>query len=202
LIIWQVDAKNRSLENIYPAVKIIFPMISNNKKVSSLLSLFSALSIVVLLVSKALAIDPATLPQVGYHPGGLNYWSTPYFANALSMGNGWLEHAPWERGAAVDMWNNPQFNANGYPRYLNSGLELRAIIYPLHANYGDLRPNTWLRRSVPAEGHVALAWQGRADIRLGGGTYLGDESSGPPNRPYGFPVKRSNYSHLHRGSRR
>jgi len=134
---------------------------------------------IVLAVTGAYAINPATLPQVGYHPGGLNYWSTPYFANALSMGNGWMEHAPFEWGTAVDIWNNPQFDANGYPQYLNSGLELRAIIYPLHANYGDLRPGTWPRRSGPAEGHVVLAWQGRADIRLGGGTYLSDESSGP-----------------------
>ncbi len=143
---------------------------------------FAIMAFAILFLSSpdAIAIDPSSLPQVGHHPGGINYWSTPYFANALSMGNGWQEHAPFEWGSPVDMWNNPQFDANGYPRYLNSGLELRAIIYPLHANYGDTRPNTWPRRSGPAEGHVVLTWQGRADIRLGGGTYLGDESSGPP----------------------
>jgi hypothetical protein len=156
------------------------------KKEGTMKKIFTAIMMILtfaflmmLPISRAYAINPVTLPQVGYHPGSINYWSTPYFANALSMGDGWLEHAPWEWGTAVDLWNNPQFDTNGYPQYLNSGLELRAIIYPLHANYSDLRPNTWPRRSLPAEGHVVLTWHGRADIRLGGGTYLSDESSGP-----------------------
>lgn len=124
------------------------------------------------------AIDPVTLPVVGHHPGGINYWSTPYFANALHMGNGWLEYGPGEWGNRVESWNNPQFDANGYPQYLNSGLQLRAVIYPLHANYGSSRPGTWPHRSGPAEGKIVLTWHGNADIRLNGGTYIGDESSG------------------------
>ena len=96
------------------------------------MTFFVLLSALVPVITQASAISPATLPQVGYHPGGINYWSTSYFANALSMGNGWLEHAPWESGAAVYLWNNPRFDLNGYPQYLNSGLELRAIIYPNH----------------------------------------------------------------------
>ena len=49
--------------------------------------------LMMLPISRAYAIKHVTLPQVGYHPGSINYWSTPYFANALSMGDGWLSQS-------------------------------------------------------------------------------------------------------------
>jgi hypothetical protein len=127
----------------------------------------------------AQALVPSELPQVGYHPGGVAYWSNPYFANALYNGGGWMEFAPGEWGASLSSWNSPQFDSKGYPQYLNPGMRLRAIIFPLHAEYGN-RPSTWPRRSATAEGKIVLTWQGNADIRLGGGgsIYLGGDSGG------------------------
>jgi hypothetical protein len=127
----------------------------------------------------AAPLNPATLPQVGYHLGGIAYWDTPYFANALWNSNGWIEFEDFQWGAGIPHWNNPQFDANGYPRYLNPGKKLRAITYALHGDYGN-RPAHWPRRTLPAEGKVVLAWKGDADIRLNRSSdYLADESSGP-----------------------
>jgi len=133
--------------------------------------------LLIALASAAFAFDPGTLPEVGYHPGGIAYWDTPFFANALYNGGQWLEYAPGEWGRSIDLWNNPQFDANGLPQYLNPGKQLRGICYALHSNY-DNRPAAWPRRSTLAEGRVVLAWRGDADIRLRGGTFLAGESSG------------------------
>jgi hypothetical protein len=133
---------------------------------------------ILLAVHVRAAFDPASLPEVGYHPGGLAYWATPYFANALAEGGGWLEYGPGQWGTRLETWNNPQFDANGYPQYLNPGKQLRAITYALHTNYGNARPATWPVRSDLARGHVVLTWKGNADVRLPGGTFLAGESSG------------------------
>lgn len=123
-------------------------------------------------------VDPTSLPAVGYHPEGLAYWATPYFANALWTGGPWLEYADWEWGEEVSTWQNPQFDANGFPRYLNPGRRLRALLFGLHTDVAN-RPPTWPRRSTLADGHVVLTWLGDADIRLSNGTWRADESSGP-----------------------
>jgi len=122
------------------------------------------------------ALDPDTLPQVGYHPGGLAYWSCPYLCNALAQGQ-WLEYGPGQWGSSVSVWDNPQFDPNGFPRYLNPGKSLRGICYGLHCDYGDSRPSTWPVRSRLAQGHVVLTWKGSADIRLHGGAFVPAESN-------------------------
>jgi hypothetical protein len=115
-------------------------------------------------------IVPRGFPTVAVQPGGLAYWDTPYFADALAMGGGWMRFTPGNWGESVSMWQNPQFDERGLPRYLEPGVLLRAIVFGLHVN-----PN----RLALARGHVVLAWRGEGDLRLSGGyEYLGAESSG------------------------
>ena len=99
--------------------------------------------------------------------GALAYWEEPYLANAMATAN-WLEFEEYSWGDYVEVWDNPQFDSNGYPRYLNEGRYLRAIINGLHGA-GPLH-----------RGHVVLTWQGSGDLRLSASSeeYLATESSG------------------------
>jgi hypothetical protein len=133
------------------------------------------LLIAVLLCASVQGFDANSLPQVGYHPGGISYWSCPYYCNALAQGQ-WLEYGLGQWGTAVSTWDNPQFDANGFPRYLNPGKSLRGICFGLHCDYAD-RPATWPVRYRLAQGHVVLTWKGSADIRLNGGTFVAAESN-------------------------
>jgi hypothetical protein len=121
--------------------------------------------------------DPSTLTEVGLGLGGNPYWSHPAFANALWNGAGWLEFGPGEWGTTVGFEGNPQFDSNGFPKYLNPGKKLRAMVYALHANPGP-RPDTWPDRTMLARGKVVIIWQGDADVRANGGSYVAGESSG------------------------
>jgi hypothetical protein len=127
--------------------------------------------------SSVRAFDPSTLTEVGLGLGGNAYWSRPAFANALWNGQGWLEYAAGQWGTSVFLEGNPQFDTNGFPKYLNPGMKLRAMVFALHANPGP-RPATWPDRTLLARGKVVITWQGDADIRANGGTYLTGESSG------------------------
>ncbi len=133
-----------------------------------------------LLLGSALnarAFDPSTLTEVGLGLGGNAYWSRPAFANALWAGEGWLEYGAGQWGTSVFFEGNPQFDTNGLPKYLNLGKKLRAVVFALHANPSP-RPATWPDRTLLARGKVVITWQGDADIRANGGTYLIAESSG------------------------
>lgn len=127
--------------------------------------------------SSVRAFDPSTLTEVGLGLGSNPYWSRPAFANALWNGQGWLEYPAGQWGNSVFFEGNPQFDTNGFPKYLNPGLKLRAMVFALHANPSP-RPATWPDRSLLARGKVVITWQGDADIRANGGTYLIGESSG------------------------
>lgn len=127
-------------------------------------------------LANAQSFDPSTLPQVIYHSGGISYWSHPVFANALYQGQ-WLSVQNNNWGTGISPLTAPQFNADGYPQYLNSGERLRGICFGLHVNYGG-RPSSWPARNLTAKGKVVLTWQGEADITLNGGTFLSAESSG------------------------
>ncbi|MBQ1784392.1 MAG: hypothetical protein II007_12145 [Gammaproteobacteria bacterium] len=113
-------------------------------------------------------INSRAWPVVGVHPSDLAYWEGPALANAMATA-GWLEFEQYQWGIAVEIWDNPQFDANGYPRYLNPGRFLRAIVNGLHME--DPRLN---------RGHVVLTWQGTGDLRLSSNSdeYLAAESSG------------------------
>ncbi|MDW8344849.1 MAG: hypothetical protein RMM51_10205 [Verrucomicrobiae bacterium] len=128
-------------------------------------------------MSQAAAFDPASLGEVGLGLGSNPYWSHPVFANALWNGTGWLEFETNQFGSFVYFEGNPQFDALGYPKYLNPGRRLRALVYALHAN--ESRPVGWPDRTTLARGKVVVTWQGDADVRANGGTYLAAESSGP-----------------------
>jgi hypothetical protein len=136
-----------------------------------------ALGLAVFLVAAAVqaAVDPATLPQVSYQPGGPSYWDRPYFANAMSPGL-WVDQN-WN---TIPYWNSPQFDANGYPMFLQAGQTLRGIVNGLNSGYGSV-PSSWPDAMAILRGHLVLTWQGNADIRLQGGgcSYLPGESSGP-----------------------
>ncbi len=111
-----------------------------------------------------------TLPAVSVQPGGISYWDTPYFCDALAMGGEWIEYSPGDWGQRLDIWQNPQFDSNGLPQYLDDGKLLRALVYGLH-----VKDN----RSGMVRGHVVLTWKGIADVRLNSGyEYVQDESSG------------------------
>src|SRR5262245_9742991 len=121
------------------------------------------------------ALDPATLPQVSFHPAGPAYWDRPYFANALSPGL-WVD----QNWATLPYWSDPQFDANGYPLFLQAGQTLRGIVNGLNSGYGANVPETWPDAMAILRGHLVLSWQGNADLRLQGGcAYLPGESSGP-----------------------
>ena len=135
---------------------------------------------VALLLGSALSVrafDPVTLSEVGLGLGGNAYWSRPAFANALWTGGDWLEYGAGQWGTSVFFEGNPQFDTNGLPKYLNPGKKLRAVVFALHANPSP-RPATWPDRTLLARGKVVITWQGDADIRANGGTYLTAESSG------------------------
>ncbi|MBX3728878.1 MAG: hypothetical protein KF858_06810 [Candidatus Sumerlaeia bacterium] len=129
--------------------------------------------------SRGDAFDPRTLPEVGYHPSGISYWDVPFFADAMRNAGGWIEFAPNQWGNYIPTWNQPQFDANGAPRFLNPDRRLRALTFGLHVDT-DNRPATWPRRNGPCIGRVVVEWKGAADIRTNaGGTFLADDSNGP-----------------------
>jgi hypothetical protein len=125
----------------------------------------------------AAAVDPATLPQVSYHPAGPFYWERPYFANAVTSGF-WIDQT-W---TPVPIWNDPQFDAHGYPQFLQPGQVLRAVVSGLNSGYNG-GPPSWPDVQAIFRGHLVLTWRGNADLRLlgpaGACTYLASESSGP-----------------------
>ncbi|MBA4387854.1 MAG: hypothetical protein C0404_07725 [Verrucomicrobia bacterium] len=114
---------------------------------------------------ECVAFDPASLPQVGCHPDGISYWGSAMFANGMYQADGWSEYSNgW--GTAIAHWNVPQFDSNGFPRYLNPGMNLRCIVYGLNnpANAGLV------------QGQFILTWQGDADVRFGG-TFIPGKSN-------------------------
>ncbi len=123
------------------------------------------------------AVDTATLGPQGINTTWLSTGTAPYFANGLAPASGWLEFSGTSWGTSVATFNNPQFDANGYPKYLNSGMKLRTVIYGNNANYQN-RPSTWPARDADANGKIVVTWKGEADVRLTGGTFIAAESSG------------------------
>src|SRR5688572_1590324 len=95
------------------------------------------------------AFDPSRLAEVGLNLGSNPYWSHPAFANALWNGGGWLEYGEFEFGSPLFFEDNPQFTAEGFPRFLNPGKKLRALVFGLDANPAP-RPSTWPDRTLLA----------------------------------------------------
>ncbi|MBL9144379.1 MAG: hypothetical protein JNM99_11940 [Verrucomicrobiaceae bacterium] len=136
-----------------------------------------ALGLAISVALRMQAVDEASLSQLGVNVTGVNYYTTPFYANALWQGNGWLEYTGTNWGTAVATYGNAQFDAHGFPKYLNAGTKLRGIFFGLGTNYSN-RPSTWPVRGTLALGKFVVTWQGDADIRLSGGTFISAESSG------------------------
>jgi hypothetical protein len=133
---------------------------------SSSIRLASALAAILFLAASADAqIDTAILRPVGYHPSGIAYYNTPYFANALYAGGEWLAFTGSEFGTPVD-FNTAQFE-HGYPKFLQPGQKLRAPVFGLHAHSDAL-----------TKGTIVVTWKGNADVRLVGGTFVSTGSNG------------------------
>ncbi|HCN27363.1 MAG TPA: hypothetical protein DIT64_00935 [Verrucomicrobiales bacterium] len=157
------------------AVTFTHPM----KTLLRLLQNSAALSLLLAPALPATAFDAATLKPLGVNVGGVNYFTTPYFANAVAQGGEWLEFDT-NFGDRVPHFNSAQFNEKGYPKFLNPGKKLRLLLFGLHTDYGDLRHPSWpVRDSVLANGKIVVEWTGDADIRLNDGVFLPGESNGP-----------------------
>lgn len=127
------------------------------------------------------AATPEVLKPLGMGLGGYAYWSSGPFANTALSGGDWLEYGPSEWGTSVSVWQNPQFDENGYPKYLNGNRKLRLLVWPYGGNYSN-RPATWPMRNRTGIGKWVVTWRGDADIRLNGNrTFLAAESTGPSN---------------------
>ena len=130
-----------------------------------------------LLVSSAFAqIDSTLLRPVAYHPSGIAYYNVPYFADAFTNGGEWLRFTGSEFGTSVDI-HTAQFDENGFPKLLNSGEKLRAILFGLNIQ-NPFRPSTWPSHETLVKGRVVVTWKGTGDLRLVGGTFVPESSSG------------------------
>jgi hypothetical protein len=123
----------------------------------------------------AQSFDTAILRPVGYHPSNIAYYNTPYFANALYQGGQWLSYTGSEFGTSIP-YTTAQFE-NGYPKFLDPGQKLRALVFGLHVNE-SFRPAGWPARDSLAKGRIVLTWKGNADIRLVNGAFAESGSSG------------------------
>ncbi len=139
------------------------------------------LSLMVTLQSGLLraALDESTLKPLGMNVGDVNFFFTPYFANAVAQGGEWLEFEGLGFGTRIRHFGEEQFDENGCPKFLKPGKRLRLILYGLDTEYGSFRPASWpLRDGELAKGKVVVTWKGNADIRLSGATFLQGESNG------------------------
>lgn len=87
--------------------------------------------------------------------------------------HGWSERQSDGSWVKQSFSGNAQFNADGYPSYLNSGKRLRTIPGQ-NPNYYN-RPDHWPRRNGAYAGKVVLTWKGNADIRV---THASSQISG------------------------
>jgi hypothetical protein len=126
---------------------------------------------------------PIAIKPTSVGLGGFSYWSGGPFADTARTGSNWIEYdTNW--GTAVHFYNtngtlNPQFNTRGLPNYLNPGKKLRVLLWPYAVNRPTGAPVTWPDRGNMGVGRWVVTWQGDADIRLNGATFVPAGSSGP-----------------------
>ena len=136
-----------------------------------------SLSLVFILSQSLWGDTPTNLKPVSVGLGSFNYYSSGPFANTLLTGGGWMEFTTnWGNPVAFqnpDGTPNPQFDSRGLPRYLNPGSRLRLLVWPYDVNNGN-----GPARGNAGVGKWVVTWQGDADIRLNGATFLAAESSG------------------------
>src|SRR5688500_14012725 len=100
-------------------------------------------------------VDVSILRPVGYHPSQIAYYNAPYFANALAQGGEWYSFTGSEHGTRID-FNTPQFE-NGYPKFLQAGQKLRALVFGLNIE-NPYRPPGWPSRATLAKGRIVVTW--------------------------------------------
>ncbi|HKR66475.1 MAG TPA: hypothetical protein VJZ00_22300 [Thermoanaerobaculia bacterium] len=123
-------------------------------------------------------IDTSILKPVGYHPSNVAYFQTPYFSNAALYGGEWRDSSGGSFGDPIDFNAAPAQFIDGYPQFLTSGQTLRGLLYGVNIDDPN-RPAGWPSRLAITKGHIVLTWQGNADVRLDGCTFIsGAESNG------------------------
>ena len=120
---------------------------------------------------------PVVLKPMGMGLGGYNYYACSPFADSIHSSREWIEFSPYQWGNTILDSENPQYDSNGFPKYLNDNRRLRLLLWPYGANYYQ-RPSSWPIRDGQGVGKIVLTWTGHADLRLNNGTYLAAESSG------------------------
>src|SRR5687767_10590291 len=111
---------------------------------SRTLTAMAVLVVLAITLPVCAQIDTAILTPVGYHPNIVAYYNAPYFSNALYHGAEWYSFSGDEFGTLVDHTTS-QFE-NGYPRSLNAGQKLRALLFGLNIN-DPFRPAGWPDRA-------------------------------------------------------
>ena len=101
-----------------------------------------------LFAFSAQAFDVDNIAPQAYHPGGINYWSAPYLANAIA-----IEQRNWFDADSYDeiRQSSGQLNANGYPKYLDSGQTLKTLGIGMEGAGADA---TWPDRDEFYEGQM------------------------------------------------
>ena len=156
-----------SVKTVTSVYKYAMCGVSFCDKMKTFFRKFIFMGTIAISTHSASAFQPESLPAAGFHPDGINYYSSAMFANALHQSGEWLAFTNFDWGNYIEYWNQPQFNSNGYPRFLSGGISLRAIPYGIN-NPENVDIVT---------GKFTLEWTGAADIRYGG-TFLTAESSG------------------------
>src|SRR6185369_6104524 len=66
---------------------------------------------------------------------------------------------------------------NGYPKFLQPGQKLRALLFGLNID-NPYRPAGWPSRGTLAKGPIVVTWKGNADLRLASCTPIEGGASG------------------------
>lgn len=138
-----------------------------------------ALLIAVIACLPLAADIPENPEPAGMGLGDYSYWSSSPFANTMLTAHDWIAFGPGEWGQTVHYEDNPQFDANGYPRYLQPNQRLRTLMWPFHARYASGLPESFPDRARSGNGKWVLTWRGEADLRMDAGQFIPEDSSGP-----------------------
>ncbi len=132
-----------------------------------------ALVLLGLFGTTAQAFSPNELKPVGYHLGGIDYYSCPYFANGIA-----IDQRNWRDKSTNQTVprSSGQFDRSGNPLYLQPGQVLVTLDVGMDGLYR--RPSTWPDRDEFYEGKVVLTWQAEADIRVMNASLLSGVGTG------------------------
>lgn len=114
---------------------------------------------------------PQSMPEAQLGLSGVSYHTAPYFANAIYLeSRGWMQ----DGGYITADPTSPQFDNNGYPKYLNTNTATGAVI-PVFVQPGQ---NDNPDDDILYRGRVTLTWEGDADIRITSATCISGNCTG------------------------